>query len=202
MNEPGSATDDAPSAASALAPTTRYHAFISYSHADSDVVRAIQSFIEDYGLPAIGAAAPPRLRLFRDETDIRPDDLGRELNLGLYESNHLLVCVSPAALKSEWVAKEVAAFRALRPDALIPVLLEGGPAHVQRHALNPSAVRPSPAALTCHQAPQVRWVLHGDWPATVNPRPTSARLDSATTSYRSHVLDHLICCLVRIHPDS
>ncbi len=122
---------EAPELASAQ-PTLRYHAFISYSHANSAAAKAVQDFIEDYRLPGDGAAPAPALRLYRDATDMRTGRLDDQINGALFEASHLLVCVSPEALASDWVRKEVAAFRALRPEGLIPLLLQGSAADVQQ----------------------------------------------------------------------
>ncbi|MEJ8860067.1 TIR domain-containing protein [Variovorax robiniae] len=108
----------------------KYHAFLSYSHRDIQVVKAIQEFLEDYALPTSVGTPTTRIQVYRDTTDIRTGNLGDQLNGALLESACLVVCVSPAALRSHWVNDEVAAFRAVRPEATIPVLLEGGPSDV------------------------------------------------------------------------
>lgn len=108
----------------------KYHAFLSYSHQDIRVVKAIQEFLEDYLLPVSPGTPTTRAQIYRDATDIRTGHLGDQLNGALLESACLIVCVSPSALQSHWVKEEVAAFRATRPEAIIPVLLQGEPSDV------------------------------------------------------------------------
>lgn len=109
----------------------KYHAFLSYSHQDTQVVKAIQEFLEDYPLPMSADTSTTRIQVYRDTTDIRTGHLGDQLNGALLESERMVVCVSPAALQSRWVKEEVAAFLDIRPEAIIPVLLQGSASDVE-----------------------------------------------------------------------
>mgnify|MGYP001464901323 CR=1 FL=1 len=125
-DESGALTAQAP----LCAPKFKYHAFLSYSHQDIRVVKAIQEYMEDYSLPVSPGTPVTRTQIYRDATDIRTGHLSDQLNSALLESACLIVCVSPSALQSRWVKEEVEAFRAVRPEAIIPVLLQGEPSDV------------------------------------------------------------------------
>jgi hypothetical protein len=91
----------------------RYDAYISC--ADAAAATAVQAFIEGYRLPLDASGDSRKLLLARGGPDAGIDK-------ALVESAHLLLlATSPAALQSAKVHEEVEAFRALRPDAIIPV---------------------------------------------------------------------------------
>lgn len=131
--EPGSMPHESGEHVSQLLPRSqrfKYDAFLSYNHRDMHVVKKIQEFLEDYALPTSVDTPMKQIKIYRDETDIRAGHLADQLNGALLESACLLVCVSPAALQSRYVNDEVAAFRDARPEAIFPILLQGGPADV------------------------------------------------------------------------
>lgn len=99
--------------------------FVSYTHADQVAAARIQAFVEDYPLPA----GRRRLRVFRDKTDLTAGELGRSIPAEIGRARVLMLCCSPAAARSGWVTREVAAFHAAHGEAapLVPLLLGGEP---------------------------------------------------------------------------
>ncbi len=100
----------------------RYRAFISYSHADKQVVDWLHRALEGYRIPAklVGTdtalgPVPPRLgKLFRDRDELpAAGDLSTELTAALKQSMFLIVVCSPAAAQSRWVNEEVRQFKLL-----------------------------------------------------------------------------------------
>lgn len=108
--------------------------FVSYTHADQAAAMHIQAFVEDYPLPG----GRRRLRVFRDQTDLRAGELGCSIPQEIGRARVLMLCCSPAAARSGWVAREVAAFHAAHGgDApLVPLLLAGEPDAVVPEALH------------------------------------------------------------------
>lgn len=73
---------------------------------------------------------PARLApVFLDTAEATPGpDLGEEIRRALQESRTLVVLCSPAAVRSEWVDREIEMFRALgREDRIFCVLVDGEP---------------------------------------------------------------------------
>ncbi len=101
----------------------QYRAFISYSHADGQVVEWLHRALEGYRLPsklvgeqtALGPV-PARLgKLFRDRDELpAAGDLSAELKSALKKSMFQIVVCSPAAAQSKWVNEEVRQFKQLR----------------------------------------------------------------------------------------
>ena len=83
-----------------------YDAFISYDHDDRAVAAGIQK-----GLHRIGRRFGQlrALRVFRDATDLTasPDLWGKVVD-AMARSRYLIVVLSPQAVDSKWVNKEVA----------------------------------------------------------------------------------------------
>ena len=107
----------------------RYAAFISYSHKDAAAARALHSRLERYripkrlvGTPGDHGAVPARLTpIFRDRDELPASgDLSATVRAALAASDSLVVVCSPHAATSQWVAREIAAFRELNPGR--PVL--------------------------------------------------------------------------------
>ncbi|WP_228242594.1 toll/interleukin-1 receptor domain-containing protein [Porphyrobacter sp. GA68] len=97
-----------------------YSAFISYSHADTDVARWLHRAIEGYRFPSalLGAdsrfgAVPRRLPpVFRDREELPASgDLGAELRAALSASRFQIVICSPHAARSRWVNEEIRSFK-------------------------------------------------------------------------------------------
>jgi len=94
-----------------------FDVFLSYSSLDKDKVRAVAHLLRDSGL-----------RVWFDEWAVKPgDDIYLSVECGLEASRVLILCLSPAALGSEWVTLErsTALFRdpANSGRRFIPLLL-------------------------------------------------------------------------------
>ena len=101
-----------------------YDAFISYDHDDRRVAAGIQK-----GLHRIGRRMGQlhALRVFRDATDLTasPDLWGKVIE-AMDRSRYLIVVLSPHAVASTWVNKEVAYWLERRgPDQLMFVVADG-----------------------------------------------------------------------------
>lgn len=113
----------------------RYWGFISYSHRDTAVARALQNSIENYHLPRrlIGRETPvgplPHyLRpLFRDRDELPAGvDLDATVREALRTSRYLIVICSPDAARSEWVAREITEFKRLNGEHRVLALVARG----------------------------------------------------------------------------
>jgi TIR domain len=99
--------------------------FISYASSDRAAALRIQRFLEQY------RRGGKRLRIFLDRTDIRGGVLSNELRDQLARSRRLIVCVSPAAVESKWVSREIEMYCASHSGAggisiAVVVLREAG----------------------------------------------------------------------------
>lgn len=113
-----------------------FRAFVSYSHADAAFAAWLQRRLEAYRLPKrlAGQVAPlpgqaqGRLGpVFRDRADLSAaTDLSAAVREGIAASSALVVVASPDAARSIWVAREIALFRELHPDAPVLVALVRG----------------------------------------------------------------------------
>ena len=96
------------------------HVFVSHSSKDDETVTAIRRALEDVGV-----------RAWTDSTDLSPGDkLKPEIEKAIDEAAHFLSILSPNAINSPWVRKEIQS--ALRVEKerkgtykVIPVLLPG-----------------------------------------------------------------------------
>jgi len=109
--------------------TGRYAAFISYSHKDGAAARALHARLERYriprrlvGTPGDHGPVPARLTpIFRDREELpAAGDLSEKVRAALAASDSLVVLCSEHSAASQWVAREIAAFRELNPGR--PVL--------------------------------------------------------------------------------
>lgn len=115
----------------------RYSVFLSYNRGDGKAARRIQRWLESYRLPRrLGGAGQAfaeggrRLRpVFRDIDEMRAaPDIDAAVIEAIGASAWMVVLCSPAAAKSEWVAREIEMFRACHgDDRILPVMLEGRP---------------------------------------------------------------------------
>jgi hypothetical protein len=125
MNQPEAVMLDAPNATDpGEVGSTRFDAFVSYSHADRPVAAGVQK-----GLQRIARRMGRlnALRVFRDDTDLiaTPDLFGR-LTASMDGSRYLVVVLSPHAAASEWVNKEVTHWLERNgPDRMLMVLADG-----------------------------------------------------------------------------
>ncbi len=116
---------------------SRYKAFLSYSRADAAIARLLQRRLESYALPkGIRIDGEPSLErrqplrpIFRDEDELVPGGLlPARIEAALRSSDFLIVLCSPSAARSEWVDREVSAFKALEgEDRVIAIVIEGEP---------------------------------------------------------------------------
>jgi tetratricopeptide (TPR) repeat protein len=114
---------------------SRYFAFLSYSHKDSELADWLHRELEEFRVPAAIAGrltsngvAPRRLSpIFRDEHELAAaDDLGEEIETALASSQFLIVLCSPAAAASRWVNAEIELFKHSRPDACVLAAIASG----------------------------------------------------------------------------
>lgn len=90
------------------------HVFISYSHADLAIASRLEQALKDARVP-----------VWRDREGIRPGIAFQPIiQRGLADAGAVLVLVSRASVRSDWVAWETAQALARRVRA-IPVLLDG-----------------------------------------------------------------------------
>lgn len=109
----------------------KYRGFISYSHADKAAANRLLKRLQTYRLPK-GIKGPNDRHLgdfFMDRESLpAADNLSDAISTGLANAQALIVLCSPAAAKSEWVRKEIEAFRKLNPDKeVLAVVLSGAP---------------------------------------------------------------------------
>ena len=115
----------------------RYKAFISYSWADRREGERLLHAIEHFSTPRalVGketplGPAPRRLApIFKDrEEETAGANLREAVETALDNSEFLIVICSPNSVKSKWVPKEVAYFRARRdPAKILPYIVAGEP---------------------------------------------------------------------------
>lgn len=123
--------------ASGAATSSRYRAFISYSHADHKIARWLLSKLEGYRVPKrlVGQSTPcgpvpQNLRpIFRDRDELASaSDLGERITSVLHESAALIVICSPAAARSRWVSEEILAYKRIHgPDRVFCLIVDGDP---------------------------------------------------------------------------
>ncbi len=96
-----------------VSPRQKLLLFISYSSEDKDFVSRLQSRLELHDF-----------RVWRDKDSISPgDNWPRKIEEGLNECTHLLFILTPASIKSEYVAKELT-FAIEKHKKIIPLKLE------------------------------------------------------------------------------
>ncbi len=107
-----------------------FRAFVSYCHADAPFAAWLQRKLEGYRLPRrladkvepLAGQAQGRIGpVFRDREDLSAaTDLSAAVREGIAASSALVVVASPDAVKSQWVAREIALFRELHPGGADP----------------------------------------------------------------------------------
>ncbi|MFQ3251311.1 MAG: hypothetical protein ACI9O6_003158 [Glaciecola sp.] len=121
----------------------KYHAFISYRHADNKEqgrqwATWLHQAIETYDVPADlvgkknaqGNIIPARIfPIFRDEEELPAHaDLGASIVSALEQTNLLIVLCSPRAVASTYVAEEIDYFKKLgHSDRIIAAMIDGEP---------------------------------------------------------------------------
>ncbi len=113
-----------------------FHAFISYSSADKKRVSKIHNFLQQ---KFTDEKEDNALKIFRDETDLRPGSLTEEIKAALSDSRILVVCCSPNSVKSKWVSLEIDEFVLLgRKSEIILFVIKGNPRNVIPNVLQNS----------------------------------------------------------------
>ena len=132
--------------------TARYWAFISYSQRDLKWGQWLIRALETYRLPKqlVGketsdGVVPKRLApVFRDRDELSgAADLGEKIREAVEQSRTLIVICSPNSAHSEWVNKEVIAFKSSgRGSRVLTLIVDGEPnAADAKHECFPPAVR-------------------------------------------------------------
>ncbi len=141
-------------AAGDLSGDRRFAAFISYSHADTEVAAHLQRRLERYRLPkrisqmrrtptaALGA-------IFRDREDLAAAaSLSAAIQDAIARAEALIVICSPEAAGSQWVSAEIELFRKLHPEKpILAALVAGEPASSFPSALTDGGNEPLAADL-------------------------------------------------------
>jgi tetratricopeptide (TPR) repeat protein len=164
----------------AVASSTRYRAFICYSHRDQRWARWLHNALESYRVPrrlvgetTAAGIVPARLSpIFRDREELpSASDLSEKINEALAQSANLIVICSPDAAKSRWVDAEIRAFKRLgRAQRIFCLIVAGGP---------DASDQPGRAAEECF-APALRFRFGSDGQPTrerVDPIAADARAD-------------------------
>lgn len=137
--------------------SARYTAFLSYSHKDAAHARWLHRRLETYRVPKrlVGSEGehgpvPARLApIFRDREELpAASDLSEKVRAALAASDNLIVLCSPGSAASPWVAKEIAAFRDLRPGRpILAAIVEGEPGQCFPASLSADGAEPLAADL-------------------------------------------------------
>lgn len=116
------------------APSFKYRGFISYSRADEPAVRRLHRRLERFAIPpALRREGEAKLGAFyRDrEHAATASMVSEEIITRMQESQWMIVCCSPAAVESDWVAAEIEAFIATRGRGrILAIVLSGEPRDV------------------------------------------------------------------------
>ena len=121
----------------AVLDSSRYRAFLSYSHRDAKWGTWLHKALESYRPPRqligkITARGPIPKRLapiFRDREELASaTDLGTVINEALRQSACQIVICSPSSARSRWVNEEILAFKRLgREDRIFCLIIDGEP---------------------------------------------------------------------------
>src|SRR5690348_13115544 len=105
----------------------------------------------DVARPLAGALVARGLRVWFDETELRPgDSLSRSIDLGLSRSRFGVVILSPNFFRKAWPVEELAGLRARQMTGervLIPIWHEVGSADVRQFSLPLSDLIAIPTSL-------------------------------------------------------
>lgn len=117
---------------------SKYYAFISYSHKDSDWAKWLQHELEYYQLPSTlngREGLPSSFRpVFRDEDELSGGELKSQISRALADSEFLIVICSPNSAKSGYVNNEIKEFIEIGKTRnedytkrIFPLIVEGKP---------------------------------------------------------------------------
>jgi len=126
----------------------KYRAFLSYSHANTAIVRKVHERLENFridgeivGRPTPLGPVPPTLRpIFRDRDDFEAGSSLKDATLvALDEAAAFILLASPQAATSRNVNEEVRLFKSRHPDRpLIPLMADGTPGDPQNECFPPA----------------------------------------------------------------
>lgn len=161
--------------------SSRYQAFISYSHAaDGKLAPAVQKSLQRFAKPWYRTRA---LHIFRDDDSLSANpDLWASVEQALGASEHLILLASPAAARSEWVGKEIAYWIANKPATAILVGLTDGELSWDRDSPDAASALPDALRHTFRGEPRItdlRWAKTEDHLSLRNPRWSQAIADLA-----------------------
>src|SRR3982751_6902290 len=107
---------------------TRYYAFLSYSHKDSELADWLHRELERFRVPhalagklTANGVVPRRLTpVFRDQQDLSAGgELADEIKAALAASQFLVVLCSPTSARSRWTNQEIESFKRTRPESCV-----------------------------------------------------------------------------------
>jgi len=114
---------------------TRYYAFLSYSHKDSELADWLHRELERFRVPhalagklTANGVVPRRLTpVFRDQQDLSAGgELAEEIKAALAASQFLIVLCSPTAARSRWTNQEIESFKRTRPEGCVLAAVVSG----------------------------------------------------------------------------
>ena len=115
--------------------------FLSYAHADQRAALRVRDFLQNFRFPRDERGRRRQLRGFRDVEDLRAGKLEHELRSALAATDALVVCCSPSARDSKWVARELRWFDEEQNDrTLCAALLQGEEQSARPHGLEKSGL--------------------------------------------------------------
>jgi WD40 repeat protein len=126
------------SQATGAATRSRYAAFLSYSHHDTEIGEWLQKRLESYRVPSplvgrVGRFGPIQKclgKFFRDRVDLAAEhDLGAAIRRALDEADALIVLCSPRSAGSRYVHEELRTFKAMRKGERIFAAIVSGEPH-------------------------------------------------------------------------
>ena len=122
-----------------------YRAFISYSHADHEWGVWLHRALERYRVPRrlAGVEEVRRLgKVFRDEEEMAAaHEIGPKVEAALKSSDVLIVICSPRSAKSQWVNREIEAFKKLGREHRVFALIVDGQPHSAVEECFPEALK-------------------------------------------------------------
>ena len=181
--------------------TSRYDAFISYSHAlDGAVAQELQIGLERFAKPWY---RPRALRVFRDTASLAANPgLWSSIETALASSSWLVLMASPQAARLQWVNREVAWWLANKsPQRLLVVLTEGEFAWVEDAGDGVAAALPPALRGALAEEPRwvdLRWLRDMDQVDQSNPRLRECVADVAA-AVREVPKDYLVGEHIRQH---
>jgi len=157
----------------------KYHAFISYSHADRAWGDWLHKALETYAIPSrlvgrttsAGVVPKSLAPVFRDRDELpSATDLNVKVAEALAQSANLIVICSPRSAASRWVNEEILGFKRLgRADRVFCLIVDGEPN---------ASDSPELAEEECF-APALRYVLG------VDGQPTAERTEPIAADARA-----------------